>query len=446
MQLLESFKLYFNQHFAALHLQGKQLLLAVSGGLDSVVMVDLCAQSGIDFSIVHCNFQLRGAESQRDELFVQQLAIRYNKPFLVKVFDTSEYAVEHHLSIQEAARKLRYEWFQELLVSNPQFAAVATAHHADDNIETVLMNIFRGTGLAGLHGILPVLGNIIRPLLFAQRSEIETYAKALQLPWVEDSSNVSDKYTRNFFRHQVIPLVQQFYPQAAQNILANIARWTEAEILYNSAIKIILSKLVEQKGNEMHIPVLKWKKLVPLQTITYELMKDYGFQSTQTQEIIKLLDAQSGSSMSSNTHHLIKNRNWMIIAPHQNDLVKHIVVDEHTDVVSYVHGTIQIKRLSAGSFVLPNSSSVAALDADKVAGSILLRQWKQGDYFYPLGMDKKKKLSKFFIDQKLSKTDKEKVWVVVSNQRIIWVVGYRIDNRFKVTATTKNVLLLTVES
>jgi tRNA(Ile)-lysidine synthase len=445
MNLATQFDQYYKQEFGDSIPPNTTLLLAVSGGIDSVVLVDLCDKTGIDFAIAHCNFQLRGAESTRDELFVQQLSEKYGKAIFIQRFETAAFAEANQISIQVAARQLRYKWFDELVQSHPNLTAICTAHHADDNIETVMMNIFRGTGMAGLHGILPKHGKIIRPLLFAKRREIEQYALAHQLSWVEDSSNDLDKYTRNFFRHQIIPLVQQVYPQATNNLLDNIIRWTEMEVVYNEAIGRIKKKLIAQKENEIHIPVLQWKKTEPLQTITYELIKDFGFTTNQTVEVIKLLDAATGSFIASSTHRIIKNRNWIIIAPIEQLLAQSIIIEAGVDTISFGGSVMRIVHKENIATNLSASNAVAMIDAGQLQFPLLLRKWKQGDYFYPLGMQKKKKLSKFLIDQKKSKTDKENVWVLASNQKIVWVVGHRIDDRFKITATTKKILLFTIE-
>lgn len=445
MNLATQFAQYYKQEFGNSIPPNTRLLLAVSGGIDSVVLVDLFDKMGIDFAIAHCNFQLRGAESTRDELFVQQLSEKYGKAIFIQRFETVAFADANQISIQVAARQLRYKWFDELVQSHPNLTAICTAHHADDNIETVLMNIFRGTGMAGLHGILPKHGKIIRPLLFAKRREIEQYALAHQLSWVEDSSNDLDKYTRNFFRHQIIPLVQQVYPQATNNLLDNIVRWTEIEVVYNEAIGRIKKKLIAQKENEIHIPALQWKKTEPLHTITYELIKDFGFTTNQTVEVIKLLDAATGSFIASLTHRIIKNRNWIIIAPIEQLLAQSIIIEAGVDTISFGGSVMRIVHKENIATNLSASNAVAMIDAGQLQFPLLLRKWKQGDYFYPLGMQKKKKLSKFFIDQKMSKTDKENVWVLASNQKIVWVVGHRIDDRFKITATTKKILLFTIE-
>lgn len=436
-----------------------KLLLAVSGGVDSVVLCELCKQTGFDFVIAHCNFQLRGEESKRDEQFVRELTKKYNVEIFVKKFDTEKYAEENKLSIQVAARELRYGWFNQII--NGQLSMVnshagfirhspltihhiLTAHHANDNIETLLINFFKGTGISGLRGILPKHGNIIRPLLFAKKEELIEFAKENNLSYVEDSSNVSDKYTRNYFRNQLIPSVQKVFSQAEDNLLNNIQRFKDIETLYQQSIELHKKKLLEKKGEEIHIPVLKLFKSDPLPTIVYEIIKDFGFTSNQTEDVIKLLNSDSGKYVQSHTHKIIKNRNWLIITSSLTTVAENILIEEEDKVVEFSNGKLEMKQISAAGYKLSGSESIAQLDSDEIKFPLLLRKWKQGDYFYPLGMKKKKKLSRFFIDQKLSLTEKENIWVLEMNKKIIWIVGKRIDDRFKITPKTKNILKISL--
>ncbi len=422
-----------------------QLLLAVSGGVDSVVLCELCHQAGFHFSIAHCNFKLRGEESVRDKNSVEQIAKKYNVPFLLKEFDTEKIAESKKLSIQEAARALRYDWFTELINAG-KAKWLLTAHHLDDNIETMLMHFFRGTGIYGLRGMLPKQSHIIRPLLFARKQELKEFAEQHQLAWVEDSSNAQDKYTRNYFRNQLLPQVQQAYPRVEQNLVHNLHRFSEVEILYKQALDQHKKKLLEQKGNEIHIPVLKLKKAVPLHTIAYEIIKDFGFSPQQTGEVIALLDSDSGKYIQSATHRILKNRNWLIISPVQVQEAQHILIENPGTAISFEKGDLRLQAIAAENCAISNNHFTACLDSKEIHFPLLLRKWKQGDYFYPLGMRKKKKLSRFFIDQKLSLADKEKAWVLETNKKIIWVVGMRIDDRFKVTGSTQSVLKIELKT
>ena len=449
MGLIEHFKNYISKN--NLFQQKDRLLLAVSGGIDSVVLCELCKQANYNFVIVHCNFQLRGEESERDEQFVRGLGKKYGVEVLVKRFDTEKYAKENKVSIQVAARELRYSWFNELLTIDSRLKTtdyLLTAHHLDDNIETMLMNLFKGTGISGLRGMLPKQGKIIRPLLFAKKEELLAFAKEHELKWVEDSSNESDKYSRNYIRHQLVPLIEKIYPEAENNLANNFLRFRETEELYKQAIELHKKKLIEQKRNEFHIPVLKLKKSSPLHTIVYEIVKDFGFHAAQVNEIIGLMDSETGKYVSSLSHRVIKNRNWLVIAPIATEQAGNILIEEGIKEIqfapdSYREASLQLDITSARDCQLQTANSIALLDLREVKFPLLLRQWKQGDYFYPLGMKKKKKLARFFIDQKLSKTEKEKVWVLEMDKKIIWVVGHRIDERFKVTNTTDKILRIT---
>jgi tRNA(Ile)-lysidine synthase len=458
MDLLQKFRDHWQQQFCHLTTNNCQLLLAVSGGVDSVVLVDLVARSGFSFEIAHCNFQLRGGESERDESFVRSLGDKYGKEVLVKRFDTKEYAAENKYSIQEAARELRYAWFKqivdrwqltddrkELKSDNGQLPSAiytVTAHHADDNLETMLMYFFRGTGINGLAGIQPMQREraLIRPLLAFRKTELLEYANVNSLDFVEDSSNASDKYTRNFFRNQLIPQIKEVFPQVEENLLHNIERFKEIAELYHQSVQQQLKKLAEPKGNEFHVPVLKWKKIHPIHTLTWELIKPYGFTAAQTDEVIKLLDADNGSYIASASHRIIHNRSWMIISPNNSAAAQHILIEEGEKEILFENGSLKLLAVSRELLAVSANATEAFLDITNIRFPLLLRRYKQGDYFYPLGMLKKKKVSRFLIDQKLSKTEKEKIWVLESNKKIIWVIGYRIDDRFKLTERTGETL------
>ena len=453
MNLSERFTDHWQKQFCHLTSHNCQLLLAVSGGVDSVALVDLIDKAGFPYQIAHCNFQLRGEESERDEQFVRSLGAKYGKAVLVKRVDTKEYAANHKCAIQEAARDLRYAWFAEIVAGLhlsthdsllTTHVYTVTAHHADDNIETMLMQFFRGTGIQGLTGIQPMLKErkLIRPLLTFRKTELLEYAEANGLGFVEDSSNASDKYTRNFFRNQLIPQIKEVFPQVEENLLHNIQRFSEVAALYDQSVKQQLEKLVEQKGNEYYVPVLKWKKATPLHTITWELIKPYGFSAAQTNEVIKLLDAENGSHIASPTHRIIRNRNWMIISPNTTEIAQHVIIETGEGKVLFENGVLEMRMIHNSEFRIMNSEWEASIDLKNIKFPLLLRKCKTGDYFYPLGMQKKKKISRFLIDLKLSKTEKEKVWVLESNQKIVWVIGYRIDNRFKITEQTNKALQL----
>lgn len=441
MSLLSSFNSYIQKH----HLFTKKdhLLIAVSGGADSTILCELCKQAGYQFSIAHCNFQLRGEESTRDENFVRKLASKYAVPIYVAQYDTSEYALNEKKSIQEAARILRYNFFKTLLVEQ-KLTYVLTAHHADDNVETVLMNFFKGTGITGMRGILPKHDNIVRPLLFATRKQIEVFAAENNIEFVNDSSNNKNDYTRNYFRNELLPAVEKVFPEVSQNLINNIDRFKDVADIYNESIDKLKAGLLEKKGKEIHIPVLKLAKTKPLQTVIYEIIKDYNFTAAQVQEVEKLLLADSGKYITSLTHRILKNRNWLIISNTQHFLeASHFLIEANTSLLNYTAGQIKIEVLQEIENI-DNNKNIAYIDASQLVFPLLVRKWKQGDYFYPLGMNKKKKLSRFFIDQKLSLFEKENVWVIESDKKIIWVVGLRIDDRVKVLANTHRIIKFSI--
>ena len=441
MSLLQRF-----QHFISkenLFSPKDKLLLAVSGGVDSVVLCELCRQAGYDFSIVHCNFQLRGDDSNRDELFVKELAAKYKVGFYSKTFETKAISQQLKKSIEETARDLRYEWFEELRKAN-LFDWILTAHHADDNVETIAMNFFRGTGLRGLAGIRPKNGKIIRPLLFARKKEIEDFAQLHQLKYVEDHTNFEDVYTRNLFRNKLIPSFKTVYPAVEENLMNNIDRFAEIEKLYRLATSDIKKKLIKVKGNEWHIPA---RQLMGYnnRALIYEIISDFGFGEKQVDEVIKLAESDSGKYIDSPSlkYRIIKHRHWFIISEFKASSSEIIIIEEKDKTVLFKEGTLELE-LQTSNLKPQTSNNIACLDTKEISFPLILRKWKEGDYFYPLGMKKKKKLARFFIDQKLSKTEKEKIWVIEMNKKIIWVVGKRIDERFKVTDITKEIVKITL--
>lgn len=439
MNLLEQFTDFVKQQYL-FHPKDK-LLLAVSGGVDSVVLCELCKEAGYDFAMAHCNFQLRGEDSLRDEKFTEALAKKYGVIFHSITFDTTGTAKQQKKSVEETARDLRYAWFEELRVQH-KYSFIVTAHHANDSIETVLMNFFRGTGIKGLHGILPKQGKIVRPLLFAKKEILTAFAAENKLDFVTDYTNEQNDFTRNYFRNELIPSIKKVFPAVEENMLANIERFAGAEQLYSQALALHKTKLLEIKGNEVHIPVLKLLQTKPLTTVLFEIIKEYNFTAHQTEEAAALLQSESGKYVQSATHRIIRNRKWLIISPNKTADAANILIESEDKTVLFSGGTLRIEKYS--TFDIDHTPLTAQIDVSQIKFPLLLRKWKTGDYFYPLGMQKKKKLSRFLIDQKLSVTDKEKVWVLESDRKIIWVIGMRIDDRVKITGKTKAVLQLTV--
>jgi tRNA(Ile)-lysidine synthase len=438
LTLPQQLQQFLQQHPQA---QNQRWIVAVSGGVDSVVLAHLCQAANISIAIAHCNFNLRGEESLRDKAFVTDLAAWLAVPLFVKEFDTQAYMTQTGKSVQVAARELRYHWFGEIAALE-NYKWIATAHHADDNAETVLMHLFRGSGIRGLRGMLPVQGPIIRPLLHAARETILAYAGEHSLHWVEDSSNETDKYTRNYLRHHLFPIIKQVIPHSQAGFERSVALLGETEQLYQEAIALHRKTLVEVKGAELHLPVLKLVKLPAAKTILYEIISGYGFLPSQLDDAFSLLQAASGKYVASPTHRLIRNRAWLILAPQQTAEAQHILIEKEQTEVVFREGALQLSWLHTGKTTLTDDANTAVLDAADIHFPLLLRPWRQGDYFYPLGMRKKKKLSRFFIDRKLSKTEKENIWVVESRRNILWIVGHRIDDRFKLEERTSRILKL----
>ena len=419
-----------------------KLLLAVSGGIDSVVLCELSRQAGLNFSIAHGNFGLRGEESERDERFVRNLAAHYGVEIFVMKFETATYAQAEKLSIQEAARDLRYNWFEQLR-KEKKMAAILLAHHADDNMETLLMHFFRGTGLQGLTAIPEsnIAKKLFRPLLHFRRKEIEAFARQEGLSWVEDSSNASLKYARNNLRHEILPAVKNIYPAVEENLLHNIERFREINAFYRLAVEKLKMAISERRGEEVRFPVKRLSQLAN-RAFLFEIIKEYGFGEKQVDEVAKLLHSDSGKFTANESHQIIRHRNWIVIAP-KASTAETVAMEEGQEEVRFSGGILYAKQKKGKGLTLGKERLVAKLDAGEITYPLLIRKWTPGDYFYPLGMRKKKKLARFFIDQKLSKNQKESIWVVESGKRIAWIIGLRIDDRFKVSPSTASVLQLT---
>ena len=435
--MLLEFKEHINKQFPFLN--RNKLILAISGGIDSVVLTYLCNEIGLKISLAHCNFNLRGKESNADEDFVLNLADELNLEVFVQNFDTESYAKDKKLSIQMAARELRYAWFFEL--SNQlQFDYILTAHHTDDNLETFLINLSRGTGLEGLTGIPALNGKIVRPLLSFSRSEIEEYANKQKLEWREDSSNESLKYLRNKLRHEVIPPLKETNPQFLQNFTTTQKQLSGIDAIVQDAVDKVFKEVVEKvTEDEIHFSIPKLKKYNNVEAYLYQLLKDYNF--TAWDDIVSLLDAQSGKYVLSNTYRLLKNREQLILSRLPNENTNEISINVFDKKTETPVGTIVFSTVDK---IDETDSNSVFVDKDLLKFPLTVRLWKNGDYFYPFGMQGKKKLSKFFKDEKLSVLEKEKAFVLCSENNIVWVLKKRLDNRFKVTNETKIILKITI--
>jgi len=421
---------------------GDSVLLAVSGGLDSMVMTELFHLNHQKFGIAHCNFNLRGEESEMDEQFVRELAVKYRIPVFVTSFPTSDYAKQNRISIQMAARELRYSWFEKIRAQE-QYKFIATAHHLDDQIETFFINLLRGAGISGLHGILPKQGMIIRPMMFAFRQQLATYAKERKLKFREDSSNQSDKYIRNRIRLQVLPLLKEINPEYSRVITETINRVRDFEQIGNQLINSMQNLIIKTEKDRSIIDIAGLKKLTPLRSFAWELISPFGFNQEVIDEMLACPDYVSGKTFFSPSHRLIKDRMYFIIQPLRTEKKSPLYRIENFREKKTIHRPVPLsfrKIPASGNIDIPASVKWASLDCKKLEFPLLLRKWEAGDFFYPFGMNKKKKISHFFIDEKFSLYDKENTWLLCSGQQVIWVVGYRIDHRFRVTSRTKEIL------
>lgn len=415
-----------------------RFLLTVSGGIDSVVMTHLFLQADIDFAIAHCNFQLREEESEADQAFVENLAQKTGKPCHLVRFNTREYADEHGLSVQMAARELRYNWFHEIAKKHG-FDFIAIAHNQNDVVETVLINFARGTGIRGLTGINPRVDNIVRPLLFASRWDIEHFAEVGKLAWREDSSNAQTKYIRNRIRHEIIPEFVIINPSFLPNAIDTIGRLGQTELLLDFMMENIKKEVYSETRGKVLIDMEKLKKYPATETLLFELLRPFGCNQRNIRSIVDSFGSIPGKRIITKTHTITRDRLQLIIT--RNTLPNHaeILIEAETGSInSPLH--LVFKNLLNHNFKIPAASNYAVLDAEKVAYPLILRRWKPGDSFQPLGMRGTKKVSDYLVNNKVPLPDKQHVWVLESKGRIIWLVNYRIDNRFKITNNTPNIL------
>jgi tRNA(Ile)-lysidine synthase len=431
--MIQRFSAFITQH--NLFRPQDRLLLAVSGGVDSVVMAHLFALAGYRFEIAHANFQLRGGESDSDEAFVRDLAQQLAVPVHVKRFDVQA-AVASGVTVQMAAREMRYEWFASLCAER-DCVAVATAHHQDDAIETAVHHFVRGTGVAGLRGILPHHTGVIRPMLWARKAEIQAFASSEGFSFREDSSNTDTKYTRNRIRRELLPLLRTINPGFDSAMIQSMAHHRDTELMQQEVLRRLRKRLLLKRHNEWFIPILGLKKLPYRHTVLFHLVQGFGFNSEQVNDIIRHLDGQPGKIFMSATHRLIKDRRFLIVATNEPTSATWVSVDAEQESVSGDGIRLRCRRLPASDFKPEESPRVAALDVSRLEFPLVLRRWKQGDYFYPFGMKGKKKVSKYFKDEKIPVTEKERVWILLSGDKVVWVVGYRLDNRFRITAQTE---------
>ena len=462
--MLKQFQLYINRY--NLLAEVDRLILALSGGIDSMVLADLLLKLKVQFVVAHCNFHLRSAESDGDEKFVREFAEKHGVQCFVKHFETVEYAEEKGISIEMAARDLRYAWFEELR-QQLNYDKIAVAHHADDQAETFFINLLRGAGLRGLKGMQPKNGCIIRPLLWVSREQIHQYAIENQILWHEDHTNAESVYLRNKIRNRLLPVFDELQPEARQGLYKSLEHLSAENELYRVLLNEKLSHIVEDQDGALVIarrndeaiqPELSKSFRLNLDCFTalsttqseqllFEWLRQYGFNTDQCRFIFEAMETGIGNKYCSPTHQLVIGRNELQLSEIKpvEDAEIQIGVGEE-EVFSPIH--LCFSRIEKSSdFVIDKSSDVALLDADKIQFPLTLRHWRHGDRFHPLGMKGSKLLSDFFVDQKFTEAQKQSVFLLVSAENeILWVVGYRIDDRFKITNATKSIFVCRLES
>lgn len=429
---------HINQNFPFLN--GKKLLLATSGGLDSMVLLDLFRKLKFEIAIAHCNFQLRGMESFEDQNFVQNYAETNTIKLFLTQFDTQAFANDYKLSTQIAARELRYSWFYELLETE-NYDFILTAHHADDNLETFLINFVRGTGLGGLTGIPEQNDKVIRPILIFSRQELAQYAAENNIQWREDSSNASDKYLRNKIRHNLVPILKELNPDFLNSFQKTQTYLQESQTMAEDASIMVYQQVAKENGEDVHFDLNQLKKLPNYKSYLYQWLNDYGFSAWN--DIYDLVDGQSGKQVFSSEFRLLKNREFLILSPVkiEDEIEEYFIYKNQKEVnIPLNLSFCKVADIS----IVPNTTIF--VDEDKLCFPLNLRRWKIGDSFQPFGMEgNSKKVSKFFKDQKLSLIDKENIWILCFDNQIVWIVGVRQDERFKVQTTTKNILKIQLE-
>jgi len=438
--MLKAFQHLLQNQFS--FLKETPLLLAVSGGLDSMVLTDLCKKSDLNISLAHCNFKLRSEESDGDEQFIKDFAKAHDLEVFTTHFETETFAQSTKQSIQMAARQLRYEWF-ESLQKEQGFESILTAHHADDNLETVLINLSRGTGLEGLIGIPEMNGSIVRPLLEFSRDQIHDFATQEKISWREDSSNKSTKYLRNNLRHTIIPLLKELNPSFIESFQTTQNHLKDTQSILEDYMLEVEDKVIESiDENQIVYNIQQLQSLNNPKAYLYQLLKTYNF--TDWTQITALLEAQSGKQITSSTHRLLKNRSQLILSPLSTSSELSILIEASESFVS-IPGQPFDLQVEVTNSIGSTSKGVSYLDFESLEFPLRMSLWKSGDYFYPSGMNGKKKLSKYFKDEKLSLIDKENTLVMYSGDAVVWIVGRRADQRFLATEKSPKILKLSIE-
>ena len=437
--MLDRIRKYIEKH--QLLNPDEKIIVGLSGGADSVALLFILKELSYNCIAAHCNFHLRGEESDRDEQFATQLTADWNISLFKKNFDTVSIASERKISIEMAARDLRYEWFEELR-KEQNAQAVCVAHHRDDNVETLLINLMRGTGINGLTGMRPKNGFIVRPLLALSQDDVMQIISKHELPYVVDSSNLKDDFIRNRIRLQVLPLLRTINPSIDESIIQTMKNLKKTSMVYQDSIDRAKKHTFNTKENSISIPELM--HFVSPEALLYELLKEFHFNSAVVQEVFQALDAQSGKEFYSPTHRLIKDRDLLFVTPLCEKQTDEFFLDKENALIHFpIKMEVVLQEKDAG-FEISKKPEIACLDAGKLTFPLRLRHWKKGDRFIPFGMNQYQKLSDFFNNNKFSLQQKENTWLLTSGNDIVWIVGWRIDNRYKVTANTQSLLILKV--
>jgi tRNA(Ile)-lysidine synthase len=413
----------------------------VSGGADSVLMLYLFLKLGYNCGIAHCNFKLRGSDSDLDEELVSRLAKEYGYPLHKICFETKEYAASKGISIEMAARDLRYTWFEDIKLKFG-YQYIATAHHQDDLIETFFINLARGTGIRGLCGFGYTSGHIIRPMLFTKRETIMEFVAKEGLEYRDDQSNFDTNIIRNKLRHSILPLFNEINPSSKQNILQTIDNLKDAELLMQRELEKASCDLINRINNRIFVDSHRLLEYPHPDLYLFELIKEFGFNRHHASQIYDSLTHVTGKIFYSNTHRLFRDREKLVVVPLGQVLQKEISISGWDKPVALDSGKmLQFECFERkGDFKIPKESDVAAIDFEQLKFPLKLRRWEQGDYFFPLGMDEKKKISDFLIDQKVDLSEKQDILLLLSENKVVWVVGKRIDNRFRITSMSNKIL------
>lgn len=416
-----------------------RILLAISGGIDSVAMLHLFLGLNNQIAVIHCNFQLRSSDSDEDEAFVRNLCSMNNLPCFSRRFNTLQFAEENNLSIQLAARELRYAYFEEIR-QQEGYDRIAIAHNSDDSIETFFINLMRGTGIKGLTGIKASSGRIIRPLLFASRNQIVEFAKEIKMLHRLDKSNLENKYKRNQVRNELMPLLENMAPSFRKTMLEVLHKLDGTNRIYQERIEELMKDLVQDAENFQFIDMDSLKKKPYSDIVLPELLRKFGFSADICQQIILNLDSESGTTFLSPTHRLIKDRNRLLLTGRSSAEDEVFYIDENIPVIELPLVLRFFNESRSSGYRIPREKDIACIDKDKLVFPLMLRHWKNGDYFRPLGMEQMKKLSDYFIDEKFSIPEKEQAWLLLSDGKIVWICGHRLDERFKISESTRNIL------